>query len=325
MIDIQLEIKKSGVPIIWIDTSIILYMTLWKTGARISSVQKKRMAHLFDRIYNLTRQKKLICPHADQSEEIWIDRKTCLNLMNFLSLGIRSKYSESMKDHQTRQFMEAFVKGRDKVTISYQDFFHSDPIEQLHDLSDLITTVDLGLFESGLEIKKRNQKQVKKLEKLRQQKVSAGISYKNQLEQEYYAELEVINIMLKKLHNGQLPPLNSWALKDVINHYLRWWDELGGNLSDLRKFFTSSYYKAIPFNNISSKISAKLVTGKEPIKSGHTMDIYHASSAIPYVDLFITDRYMKHTITNLAIDKEYHTVVCHVGDSDQIDSFFREL
>jgi len=55
------------------------------------------------------------------------------------------------------------------------------------------------------------------------------------------------------------------------------------------------------------------------------MDMRHASSALPYVNLFITDRYMKQIIRGLNIDDEYQTSVCYVGDSDQIEKFFNSL
>jgi len=50
---------------------------------------------------------------------------------------------------------------------------------------------------------------------------------------------------------------------------------------------------------------AKIMTNKEPIKPGYKMDIYHASSAIQYVNIFITDRYMKNLVKNSKIDALY--------------------
>ena len=97
--------------------------------------------------------------------------------------------------------------------------------------------------------------------------------------------------------------------------------KLGGKpegLEGIKNFLFSDYYKSIPFNSISSRIMAKLITGRDPIQSGHSMDIKHAASAIPYVDIFITDRYMKHTIKQLGIDKDYNTQVYYVGDIQSV-------
>ncbi len=328
MSEIQLKIEKSKVPIIWLDTSIIFNMTKWKRGESLDSTTRERMEHLHGRIYDLTRQKKLICSRADQDEEIWIGRPECLEMMLSLSLGIRSKYSESVKDFQTRQFMEAFLHNEDEVTISYRDFFHDDPIEQLNNVSDLVIDADLGLIDSGEKIKVQKQRQLVILEEKRPRLVEQGVSYEDQLEKEYNGDLEAIGIILRKLLTGQLPSNDpqAAAVLEVVTQHRCWWEELGGEPAKLSQFFTSAHYRTIPTNSISSRICAKLITGKDPIKPSHSMDIHHASSAIPYIDFFITDRYMKHILTTeLAIDKEYQTVICHVGDSDQIEAFFNGL
>ncbi len=90
----EISFVKSSIPIIWLDTSIIFKITLWKLGKPISDDQKERISYLYSSIYSLTRKKKLICPMADQKEEIWKGRSECLQTMLELSLGIRALYSE---------------------------------------------------------------------------------------------------------------------------------------------------------------------------------------------------------------------------------------
>jgi len=77
-----------------------IYITLWKLGQKLSEIQRKRIEYIYRSIYSLTRMKKLICPQADQKDEIWNGRSECLDIIATLSLGIDTKYSEDIKDHQ---------------------------------------------------------------------------------------------------------------------------------------------------------------------------------------------------------------------------------
>ena len=276
--------------------------------------------------------KKLICPQADQKDEIWNGRSECLDIIATLSLGIDTKYSEDIKDHQTIQFMEAFIKNDDEIEINYEDFFNNDPIHELNNLSNFIVTVDMGLLEKADEIKIRKNNLVEKLEQLRQKLVNEGISFENQLEKEFYGGLEAAKILLtssfNKFKSGIFPDSNELVAWEFLGRFQFWWKELKGKpegIEGVKKFLFSEYYKMIPFNSISSQIMAKLITGRDPIQSGHSMDITHASSAIPYVDIFLTDRYMKHTIKELGIDSEFKTNVCYIGDTNLLDNFFNSL
>lgn len=322
---ILFNIHKSPIPVIWLDTSIIFSMTLLKTNRPISKTKKQQIEYLFQKIYDLTRQKKLICPRADQDEEIWIEREDCLNLILELSLGIKAKYSEAIKDFQTFQFMEAFLNDKYEIDIKYEHFFIDNPIQELENKSNYVVDVDLGLIEKSHKIQERKKRELDKVEKLRQENVQKGVTYEEQLKKEYKSEIQLLFYLLEKRKKGNLSNIDSWALDDIINQYSSAWEKFGGNLSNLKDFFISNHYRAIPFNNINSKMAAKIITSTDPIKSGHTMDMYHASSALPYVDIFITDRYMKHLIIELELDKQYDTKVCYIGDKSEINSFFNDI
>ncbi len=320
-----ISLAKSSIPIIWLDTSIILNMTLWKLGKSIDEVQKERANYLYNTIYDLTRKKKLICPFADQREEMWNGSADCHQVMLELSLGIHTIHSESVKDYQTRQFMDAFINKKEQVEINYLEFFHSDPYKQLSDNSRFIISVDLGLLEKSDEIKKRKHNQTNKLEKLRQSIIQHGISYEEQLEKEYKSELESIAYLLHKSLKGELSVSNFFGVVNLLSEYLEYWTQLSGKPDDFINFFASSYYRKIPFHNINCQMSSKILTGNDIIKSGHMMDIYHASSAIPYVNLFITDRYMKKILCDLELEKTYETMILNISELDKVEKYFNGL
>ena len=316
----EIKIIKSSIPIVWLDTFIIINMSKWKLGDSIDKVQKERVSYLYDQIYQLTRNGKIICPIADQKEEIWKGRSDFLKTMLELSLGIHAKYSVHVSDDQTKIFMAAFINKKENVEINFNDFFRSDPIKQLKSKSKIITSVDLGLLERPDEIRNKSISQVTKLEELRLSIIKQGISFEEQLEKEYQSELEAIAILVRK-SKEQLIPSDFLGFND----YPLFWNQMKGDKSNFISFFYSNYYKKIPFNDISSQMSAKIITGDAPIKSGHKMDINHASSALPYVDIFITDRYMKKIICDLGLDKNYNTLVLNIGELKEVEKYFANL
>ena len=110
-----------------------------------------------------------------------------------------------------------------------------------------------------------------------------------------------------------------------VNDYWIYWNNLDGGFSEFLTFFSSPFYRKIPKINIDCQISAKILTGNDPFKTGHKMDIIHSSSAIPYVNIFITDRHMKKIICDLDIDNMYNTKVLNIAELNQIEDYFKEL
>ena len=316
----NVSVTKSSIPIIWLDTYIVFYMTQWKLGKSIDAIQKDRVTYLYNTIYELSRKKKLICPISDQKEEIWIGRKECLQTMLELSLGVHSIYSLTIRDYQTKKFMEAFLSKKEQVDINYQEFFADDPQKNLRSNTKFIISADLGLLENSDEIKKRNINQANKLENLRLSILQQGITYEEQLQKEFESELEGVSILSNK-------SIEQLVYSDFIgiNDYWLYWHQLKGKPTDFLSFFYSPYYFKIPFNDIFNHMSAKIMTGNDPIKPSHKMDIYHAASALPYINLFITDRYMRKIICDLELNKSYKTLVLNISEIDKIENFFKDI
>lgn len=324
MSDIPLTFEKSEIPIIWLDTSIIIKMTRWKKGRDLDLETASKMEYLYNNISKFVSEKKLICPLADQDEEIFGRRRQeILETMLPLTLGIRSKYSELIKENQIYQFMKAYVNDENEVVISSKDFFGINPLEQLKDAPEVKILADLGLPETDAEIRNRKYRQNVNLEEIRKKCESAGVTYKEQLNNELMADIEFLSIITGNLEPQSSP--DAYFALNLMTKYINFWEQLKGEPGKLQAFFTSTHYMSIPLIDISSKLGAKLITGTEEIKPGHPMDVHHAASAIPYVNLFITDRNMKHIINGLDIDEYYHCKVCHASDQKEIEIFFSDL
>lgn len=319
----KISFIKSPLPIIWLDTFIIFNMTKWKRGDSLDKTTSDRMEELYNLISELTKTNKLICPFADQREEIWIGRKECVELLLDISKGVKALYSEKIKDEQIFKFMQAYINNTSTVTVKYDEYFSEDPIKVINDKSDFKINVDLGLFEKPSDISERRKKQIIKLEFTRLNNIKNGKKYEDQLGLELNAE---IKYLIESIQNiDQLSPINLLGVLDAFSQYMYKWESMGGKDDEFIKFFYSEFCHSVPFINISSMLSAYIITNTDTIQSSHYMDINHAASAMPYVNIYLTDRNMKHIIKKLEIDQKYECQVFSLADFNELISILKSF
>ena len=329
---IEVKIGKSEIPIIWIDTSIISNMTQWKYKlCSLSKIQEKRISDLYNAILKFTRKKKLICPFSEQEEEIWIERNKWLEIMNTLSLGIKTFPLGTIEEKQMYIFMKSYVNNSKTVSLFYKDIFLSDPIKELYKKSrqTYYVTIKFPILFGEDKVKENKTKLNENLEKQRQANVRNKITFDQQLENEYTGGLSALYILQNKFFKrefvDQFDDYNSYCGVQLLNQQLYLWETLVKKSKDyagLELFYNSDYYKSMPRMNISCKLYAKLMTNKQPIKSGDYMDLHHASSILPYVDMYITDKAMSHLLRSYMFDELYNTKICYIGDTRRIFDFF---
>lgn len=193
-----IKINKSPIPILWLDTSIILNMTLLRLGMKLEAVQKIRIEHLYKAIKKATREGKLICPLADQDEEIWIERKECLKTIHELSLGISTDSTLAVQEKLFELFAEAYITRKKLIEMDYNILFYKDPTQEIkHVLSSkFYVTTDPPLIGGPEMAKSRKEKILKHLNKLREENVAKNVTFETQKEAEFMAEYNVINTII---------------------------------------------------------------------------------------------------------------------------------
>lgn len=332
---IEIKIIKSEIPIIWIDTSIINLMTQWKFKlGRLDRIQEERVSRLYNSIYNNIKKGRLICPLAEQEGEVWVERDKWLDTIQSLSLGIETEALLSIQNNQMHRFMKAYVNNEKTVTLNYNDAFDSDPVSELKDIlkSPFFVSVRHPIL-FGEEYQKNLKKNIyKAMEEQRKKNIGSKVTFEQQLEQEYIGELQALFILQKRFLLNQFKDdddqLNAICGTINLNQQLMLWKSLTGKALDyngLIGFYKSNYHKSMPFTNILCNLYAKLMTDKQPIRSGDVMDIKHASTLLPFFDIFITDKAMSTILKQRNFNGEYKTTVCYIGDTDIIDEFFSAL
>ncbi len=229
--------------------------------------------------------------------------------------------------------MKAYVNDEASIKLRYLDIFHNDPVEELRSLlqQPLYVTVR-GNVLFGAEYRKDQKKELlEKLNNQRNNNVKNNISYSEQLEKEFVGELDALRVSINELASGKYD-----SAEDSIEIFgyvtliepLEHWSHYSGKENDftgLMEFYNSEYNKSIPYTNISARMFAKIMTDPQTIKSGDPMDIEHASSILPYANLFITDKHWSSFLNRKRIGELYNTQVCYIGDSSEINKYFSEL
>lgn len=328
---VQIVIEKSPVPIIWIDTSVITNITRAReTPDKLDETQYKRATELNKNIKNLSRQGKIICPLAGQELEVWINRNAWLDTINDLGMGINCINKYSIQDSQLNSAMLAYAKNSNEINLSYLDIFFKDPVDELQTTLQqpfYITTRSDIIF--GAEHQKSKKIDLlKSLNTQRERNVKNNISYSQQLKHEQLGDIEALVTSANNVvtdtsdsHDGRNDIYGYSKLMKQIETFSHY----SGKRQDVKgliKFYKSDYNKLTPYTNISARMFAKIMSDPQEIKTGDPMDIEHASSILPYVDLYITDKPWRTFINKERIGKLYNTDVCYIGDSNTITQFF---
>jgi hypothetical protein len=332
--EIKFQIDKCPVPIIWLDTSVLLNLAKLRLGMLKDKTQENRLTRLRQHIYDLTREGKLLCPKAGQADEVWAKRPDFLKELHELSLGITTRSKAAIEQAQIFRLMRAYIAGTRSVTFSYVDAFIDDPVPGLEQMltKDYFVTVDSGLIGAVHQIQSQRDTIHQELEKLRKKCTGEAITFEQQLQKERIGGINATISMAQdfqvKTENGKEPTENERGAFLVIERLIHTWDRLRGKpkgSKGLQRFLESPYYQIAPSCDISSLLIAKLMVGARKICHGDAMDVDHLSSMLPYANLMIVDRSMKSFVRGMGLDKKYRTMVCYVGDDEEISDFFDNI
>ena len=333
--DIKVRVVKCETPIIWLDTSIINLMTQWRHKlCKLDGARELQISALFTAIYEATRKGRLICPLAEQEGEVWVERDKWMETINTLSLGIEALDLLAIHDNQFRIFMRAFVENQNSVTLSYREAFDDDPADELTEtLRQPFFITDNSPLVFGETYRKKLKNNLHQTaDAKRARNVEAKVTFEQQLEKEFLGDIQGLSILVRRFLSGQFKDeedqFNATCGALNLGNQLTLWKSICGRpegLEGLMTFYRSSYYRAMPYTDLSCNLFARMMTDKQPIRSGDPMDIKHVSTFMPFSDIFVTDKAMSTFLRKRKLDEQYRTTVCYIGDTNTINQFFSHL
>jgi len=327
---VKINIIKSKIPIMWIDTSLIINLVKLEKGEISSNnSEKERLNKLHELLNQKVSEKKLLCPRGDQEEEIILGRRLIdesRGTQTSLSLGLRFKHRSSIQSTQIIRLMKAYINKENEIFLDYKEAFNEDPVKKLDKLGKFIISVDFEIEEEDIVKRETIKKNINSnLEILRQKNILEGVTFEQQLEKEYKWYLnDGLLAFLKygqKINSGTNPTLEDYDQAMILGKLLLTWDKYNGQTKDLKgfiDFINSDYYKSVPAVDISARLWARKMTSRNPIESGDYMDIDQISPILPYCNFVFTDRKMKNLILHFGVNDKYKTRVYCMQDFDEI-------
>ncbi len=335
---LKLNIEKSPIPLIWLDSSIIIHMAKSKAGEKIDEELKERVDYLYDTIRKFTRERKLLCPCAEQEEEFELGgrlEKECRDVQTALSLGISTNHRVEIEDYLIRVCMKAYIEKTEVMNLNYKDIFRKNPIKEMDDRLKETFIVNVHFPKSNTfieDIKKSKKVALIYYEKARCQNISDGITFEEELKREFNGThdgfIEKIRRFNEKVKNQELINYNEFLGINSIVDYIKWWDSYRGEpqgFEGLFQFLLSDYHNQVPSIIIMCNLFAKILTETTPVKPGDSMDIQQLSSILPFFDVIITDKTMKYHIETLGFHTKYRTQIFALKNFDEIKAFFENL
>src|SRR5579872_3253117 len=106
------SITKPPVPILWLDTWFVIDLTKALNNEK-SQIGKENAEKIFDKVVELTRKKKILCPEGDQGIEIENGGRLVDEARKFqaqLALGVSLDFYAGVEHMQIQRMMEAVIK-----------------------------------------------------------------------------------------------------------------------------------------------------------------------------------------------------------------------
>lgn len=325
--------EKPSLPTLWLDTSVVIKLTKIERGEALQEVEVQRGTRLMNLVFDLGRAGKLLCPESDQEEEYAAERldDKVNGMFARLSLGISLAHRQGVFDTQVFRGMEAYAKKSDTICLPASTYFHRDPVRRLHEARKERFVVSVGPLKSPEVLGRRAQTKAdigEQWEKLRQKLRAKGQTYEQQLAVEQRGDgfglFEALRKLSTDLVSGNYDFWNYMAAMGPLM-YRRYWREIGGEPPDWEgvfRFFASTYFSELPQPLISSRLTAELVTGNEPISASDPMDVDLLSVALPISHFILTDRRMELRVKKLKLGEKCGT---RVYSMSTIDELFAQL
>jgi hypothetical protein len=334
---IKLNIQKSPIPLIWLDSSIIIHMAKSKTG-KIDDELKEKVDYIYDTIHLLVRKRKLLCPSAEQEEEFDRNSTTdneCRKIQTSLSLRLSPYHRIEIEDYLIRIYMKSYIEKTETINLSYLDIFNGDPIKKIDDQLQKEFIVDVSFRKPKSfvdDIRKSKQSTQISNENARCHNIVNGITFEEELKKQFDGThdgfIEKIRRYNDKVKKQDYIDDAEQAGFNWIISLIEWWDSCGGKPSGpkgLFQFLRSEYHDQIPSIEIMCNLFAKILTGSAPVKPSDSMDIQQLSCVVPFYNMLITDKTMRHYVESLKFDEKYGTKVFALNDFEDIKKFLTNL
>lgn len=313
----KIDITKSPIPILWLDTWFLLDLA---RALNSDSTERKVWAqNTVNKVIALTKQKKILCPQADQGMEIELSNnqklvETAQRLQTQMSVGISMHFHAAVENLQIQRMMKAVIQKQTQVTFPWEDIFMDDIIREIESKEPWLITVHSRPKPHMIAKQIKTNKSIATAwEKLRKKARKIKQTYEQTLERESKGKSEAMvhvmaHLAAKTLHKKRIFVADLLRADELIGKPLAWWERHSGKqdvLNDVLRFYRSEEYMQIPTVNIGCRLLSELASGNEAVSPSDVMDIHHVETVFPYATYMVVDKRIRNRIERIKLDKEY--------------------
>lgn len=324
MADPVVDIKKSKVPIVFLDSNIFIEMKRAIDG-NCHTLYASQLIELHDLLIELMRRELIICPVGSQQDEIGVSKKRQgveEFLQRFTNAEILTPYE--IKQLQLDAFYNAFKNSIPTIELSSEKV-----LKEEHSISGLKIRVISYSSADVLNAKKESKDRTVELVNELRSSGRASKVFEKQFSIELTAEQQVINEALRMATSTTediLTSINILApIFSRIDSFPSSPDFVETFSGYLYGFLPSLYLTRIPYIIIASSINAYKLCSDTKLLGSDAQDIDNAAAYLPYVDYFVTDTSLRNTIKRLGIDKLCNTNIYAMRDFSQLLLDLRRL
>ena len=320
----QINLQKSDVPIIWLDTFFVIAYGKITLGDKEDTRYELLYKILLEKIH----EQKIFCARAEQEDELEDNIDICMKKFFSLTRGFNFRLSSEVNKAQSTRMMEVYHNGRKSFNVFQKDVLRESKNRAEGFIINVYSTPTKdSLINKRIE-KDNNLKELQDFKGIQ----SLEQNFEEILENEYKGEYIATNSLLKqaenlrKMHSGKSDfdmKLNNQFM-GLIFEPLQQWYQVTGQDNDIKgylEFLLSEEHKKIPYIDISTYLIADIMSSPKKWDLGDSKDISNLSSYLPYCDFILTDKAQHNRIKRYGLDKKYDTAVyCMKNINDLIET-----
>jgi len=261
------------------------------------------------------------------------DSPAVQDALDELSLGARMRPLYDVQQRQLLAGLQAQMAGTDTFTLTSNTFFERDPASEVEECLQRgwMLAVRVPTFPPLRALRATLKTDLHTwLENLRREKRAQGISFEQQLEQEFGGRFAAIQSSIREMQSALAgerisDPLNTdreigverglMALRSLLD--LR---GTGATADQIREFLSvaSPYRRALPCEDVFCQLFARLVTQAEGVEESDSSDVDHMALVVPIVSVVVTDVVLAQAIRRLGLDNKYQCNVFSMRDADDV-------
>lgn len=314
------KIKKTKIPVIYLDSCILIELSKYEQG-KCTDVHAESIGKLYNTLVPLIRENRILCPLGNQMCETAV-----------------SQQRKQMRDFLYRFTNSAMLEPSEienvQLDYGYKSFVNNVPIlefnaEEIFIQRSLVSDTSMEVNSSPIYTKEKleilKQEKTKLMMELNALKNTGDIlSFDLRLRIELASDSEVLIYILEHCNDSE--SLYNLAQDKLIEVYRR----VGINITEepfqnciqrigvYNDFLLSFHHHLLPYVLIKSILFTHLMQRPNKIIQSDYLDIKWASAYLPFVSYAITDRNFCSLLNQSGLSDKYCTKVYDIRSIDRL-------